>query len=706
MKWLLWSIALVAVAFGGYGLRYRSLPACTVPDGGVLTGGTPWQIDDFDGAYHARRVSVALATGEVPAYDTFINAPAGSPVPWPTFFDGFLTATVELFVDPAPDGPQELGGYREGDMEGVLVRVPPVLGTLAALACVLVVLAAASRNRAPPGADALDGGGAPADRFGMDSVRRSAPWWALVAGALYATHPTAVMYAQAGRVDHHVATALFIALQLACCVRALIARDSIEVALLAAGTGLVAALGILTWLAHGVVLGVCGLGFALRALSKDEVERARGWQGGAIAFAIAALVTLVPAWSSPWNATQPGSLVNLSLGVPRALGAAAVPFLVYGLLRRWSPRRDVRAGIAAAALLLVVAVLPGFVAQLREGLAWADRTNQFMFVINESQPMDTPGKEVFGVGGYTGHLGPAWYLLFIAIPVLLWRPRPERLVLLGTLAVFLLMALSQRRFANSLAVPMSVGIAVGGLEFGRLVARTLPRRLQLAPQVALILAVLPLAWFASRTPLRYSEPEMIGNALRWNAILEGLRWMRGNTPSPGPWNEPTLEPSYTVLGSWSDGHLIEYHARRPSVSTNFGSFVGVDNFQAAPRALLETDPVLFQQHLDELEVGYVVLRPRVLSWFMEEAMVAGRSDEDRELRPLVQDGALTNWALRSAYFQLALHRVQVGETHPRFPNVRLVWRSDLVIDRFGSLPTTERQAVLSGPSLSIWEVAR
>jgi len=701
MKWVYWALALVAVAFCGFALRYRSHPACTVPNGGELIGGTRWQIDDFDGAYHARRVSVALSSGEVPTYDTFINAPEGSPVPWPAFFDGLLTAIVELTIDPAPDGSPDLGGYREGDVEGVLVHVPPFLGSIALLGVVLTVLAAASRDRAPPTVASAE---PTANDHGMRSVRRTAAWWALVAGLVYAAHPTAVMYGQFGRVDHHVATAMFIALQLACCVRALVAREPIEVALLAAGTGLMGALGILTWLAHGVVLGVCGLGFALRALSKDEVERARGWQGGAIAFAIAALVTLGPAWSSPWNETQPGSLINLSLGVPRALFAAVVPFVVYGLLGRRTPRRDARAGIATLALVAVVFALPGFVAQVREGLAWADRTNAFMFVIDESQPMWV--KTVFGVPGYTGHLGHAWYALPFAALVLLWRPRPERLVVLGTLLVFAFMAYAQRRFANSLAVPMAITIAMGGLEVGRLVAMRLPRRVDWAPQAVLALAVLPLVAMSATIPMRFKPDEMVGSANRWTYILDGLRWMRANTPSPGPWNEPEIEPSYAVLASWSDGHLIEYHARRPTVSTNFGSFVGVDNFKGAPRALLHADPIRFQEDLDALGVDYVVLRPRVLSWFMEEAMVADRSAEDRELRPLVDGKELTVHALRSAYYQLALHQLGVGDRHPLFPMMELVWRSDLVIDRFGEIPSGPKQRILSGPSLSIWRVVR
>lgn len=696
MKWLYWTLALVAVAFVCFFLRYRAHPACRVPDGLSLTGGTSWQIDDFDGAYHARRVQVALATGQVPAYDTFINAPTGSPVPWPTFFDGLLTAVVEILVDPSPDGSPEMGGYNEGDVDAILVHVPPVLGVLALLGCVMAVFAAASRDRAPP--SDVHGSDAGAR---VSNLWRWAPWWALAAGAVYACQPTAVMYAQIGRLDHHVATAMFLALQLALCLRALVAREPIEVALLAAGVGLAGALGVLTWMAHGVVLGVCGIGFAHRALSRDRVESDRGWQGGAICFAIATLVTLFPAWSSPWNEVQPGSLINLSMGVPRALGAAAIPFIVFGLAGRRTLRRDLRTLYGALALVAAVLLLPGFVSQVLEGVRWADRTNEFMFIIDESQPMR--GKQVFGVGGYTGHLGHAWMALPVAALVLLLRPRPERVVLLLTLILFAFFAYQQRRFANSLAVPMAIAIGVGGLEIARMWNRFASKRATWIPHALLLLALAPTVAFAARITLRPTPQEFLGNAVRWNHILGGLRWMRDNTPSPGAWNEPTLEPEYAVLASWSDGHLIEFHARRPTISTNFGSFVGVDNFRAAPRTLLESDPVRFSELLTEMDVRYVVLRPRVLSWFREEAMISSRSDEDRELRPLVGPDGLTEWALNSAYFQLTLHRLRIGDVHPRFTSLRLAWRSPLVIDVMGAMPSDAPPTLGYGPSLSIWE---
>jgi len=680
MKLVAWGAALVVVLLVALSLRERSAPAFVVPPTMSLPGGSTWQIDDFDGAYHMRRVSIALASGEVPALDRMINHPDGSPVPWPTFFDGLLTVVAEVFLEPSDDGERELGGYREADVEAVLVHVPPVLGMLAVLACALVVIAAASR-----------------DGRVWSGV---APWWALFGALVYATLPTSIMYGTVARIDHHVATGLFLALQLACAVRALVTKDPIEGALTAAGAGLFGALGVLTWLAHGVFLGLCGIAFAQRALSRDAVESKRGWQGGALMFAIATLVVAWPAATSPWNETQPGSLINLSLGVPRALGAAAVPFLVYGLVGRKSSSRLVRSAVGAVALIAVVFLLPGFVSQVREGLSWADRTNQFMAVIDESAPMTSMAKSVFGVPGILGHLGYTWYALPVAVLVLVVRPRPERVLLVLTTVLLFWAAVKQRRFADALAVPMAASLAVGALDLARLAGRLAPAATTVVHVVLAAASLLPL-WWTAAIAQRFNAEEMLGNATRWNFVLSGLRWMRDNTPSSGPWNDPLAEPSYGVLASWSDGHLIEYHARRPTVATNFGSFVGVENFQAAPRALLESDPDEFVRKLEELDVRYVVVRPPVLSWFIDEARVAGWTREERQTlwNP---DRSYSQRALQSPYFQLALHNQQVGDLARRFPALELVWRSPLRIEIGGKV--AENDVVLAGPSLSIWRV--
>jgi dolichyl-diphosphooligosaccharide--protein glycosyltransferase len=681
MKATAWVCGLLVVLLVALSLRERSAPAFVVPVGASLPSGSLWQIEDQDAAYHLRRVQVALATGSVPDFDRFINHPDGSPVPWPTFFDGLLAVIVETFLDPSPDGEPDLGGYREADVEGLLVHVPPALGVVAALGCVLLVLAAASRDGSV--------------------LRGPAAWWALFGAFVFATVPTAVMYGTVARIDHHVATSMFLALQLACAARALVARDAIESNLLAAQAGLFGALGILTWLAHGVFLGLCGVAFAQRALSRDPLESRRGWHGGAVFFAVAMLVVLWPAATSPWNATQPGSLINLSTGVTRALGAAAVPFLVFGLAGRRTSHRGLRSAAGALALVAVVLLLPSFLAQLREGLQWADRTNQFMAVIDESAPMTSKAKHVFGVSGIDGHLGYLWYAMPVAGLLLLLRPRPERVLLVLTTALLFYAALKQRRFADALSVPMAATLALGALEIGRLAARVVPARLAALPHAVVALAALWPLWSTTAIALRWGEDQMRGNATRWNFIISGLRWMRDNTPSPGPWNEPHSVPSYGVLASWSDGHLIEYHARRPTIATNFGSFVGIENFQAAPRALLENDPDEFVRKLEALGVRYVVMRPAVLSWFMDEARVAGWTREERQTlwNP---DRSYSTRALTTPYFQLALHDQAVGEFARRFPALELVWRSPIRVGIGGA--AAEDDVVLAGPSLSIWRV--
>ncbi|MEZ5980034.1 MAG: hypothetical protein R3F34_17725 [Planctomycetota bacterium] len=689
MKAVAWIFALLVVLASALLVREHTAVAHVVPDGVPIEGGSHWLVDDNDAAYHLRRVQVALATGRVPAYDTYINAPEGSAVPWPTFFDGVLTALVELLAEPAPDGPPEIGGYTEGSIDDVLVHVPPMIGVLAALGVFLALLALASRGGSP--------------------FAGASPWCAVAAAAVYASVPTAVLYGSVARIDHHVATAMFIALQLAATFRALIARDAVEVSIFAVLSGAAGAFGVLTWLAHGVVLAACGIGYAVRALAVDPVESRRGWQGGAASFAIAALVVLPPALASPWNETQPGSLVNLSTGVPIALLAAAVPFVVYGAVGRRTSARVPRAAVATLALVVVVLVLPNFVSQVREGLAWSDRSNRFMSVINESAPMSV--KAMFGVPGVYGHLGALVYALPVAAlvallgPLLLerrgWRSlvRPERVVLLLVAAIFFTWAVTQRRFANSFAVPMGLLVGVAVLDVGR-VFRRMPAHAVVSS--VLLVGVAAGAWTSTNIALRGTHEEMVGNAHRIRALVDGLRWMRSNTESPGNWNEPTIEPSYTVLSSWSDGHWIEFHARRPSVSTNFGSFVGHDKFVAAPRALSQSDPDEFVRQLEALHVRYVVMRPPVLSWFAEEMRIAERTDQERAERPMADANGFTRHALDSAYFRLTLHDLRVGDVSPWFPAMELVWTSPFRIGMNGAL--ADPSDPLAGPSLSIWRL--
>ena len=52
------------------------------------------------------------------------------------------------------------------------------------------------------------------------------------------------------------------------------------------------------------------------------------------------------------------------------------------------------------------------------------------------------------------------------------------------------------------------------------------------------------------------------------------RWIALRTPPTSGWIDPGEPPEYGVLAPWGLGHLIEYVARRPTVTNGFGDDIG------------------------------------------------------------------------------------------------------------------------------------
>ena len=188
--YLTFLVGLVAIAWSAHELRWVRAEASAFEVG---TPAETWVIDDPDAAYHLRRVQVAMATGDVPAYDRMIAHPEGSAVPWPRFFDWALALWSEARVGAV--GPMGFTETVEREVEATAARVPPVFGALTAI---LVALAAATYVR----------------RVTPHPAVRSRGWVlapvvaGLVAAWTYATVPLAIWYGDAGRIDHHVFVAL------------------------------------------------------------------------------------------------------------------------------------------------------------------------------------------------------------------------------------------------------------------------------------------------------------------------------------------------------------------------------------------------------------------------------------------------------------------------------------------------------------------
>lgn len=707
-------VGLVAIAWYAVQLRWVRAEAS------VFELGTPaetWVIDDPDAAYHLRRVQVAMATGDVPGFDRMIAHPVGSAVPWPRFSDWALAMWCEARV-----GAVSTMGFSEQlerEVEATAARVPPVLGGLTAI---LVALAAAIYVR----------------RVTPHPSVRSRGWVlapvvaGLVAAWTYATVPLAIWYSDAGRIDHHVLVALLFAgnlvvmAQVFACGRFESDRTECEASALDATLGgliggLLAGLALLTWLASAIFVALCGVTFwlAATAVRADRAENAR--RAGALYFLTAAIVTLVPALTSSWNQSQPWSLVNLTAGVPMALVVAAGALFLPALLPRREAQpslltggaRLIAAVVPPAAALLAFVLLPGFADGIREGLAWAGRGNLFMDVVEESRPL----VEVGGGSLWRGLLEDLGWA-GLALPVLaLWvgcnvsasfdrtrgGARPEaRFHLLLNLIVFGYLAMEQRRFGNSLAVPLA---AAAGMVAGLGVARfengyTRKLRGKALAVLGIVLAVgLVFGGVRQARGLEATPDSALHDTRAWRAELtEGLRWMRDNTPSSGSVMIAEARHDYGVLSSWSMGHMIEYYAQRPAIATNFGSFVSEENFVGAARALVARTPAEFMARLAVLDAEYVVVTPRQAAELASQARMAGMTGPER--------GALFERTSRGKTFsaiagETALWRLALDTpgAPASYPGLERVYASAARESMFGG-----NRGGPSGPVLSIWKV--
>ena len=674
-RWLA-PLALLLALFAAGVAREAQAPAHRVPDGGQLPNGSTWLIDDPDACYHLRRVQIGIATGEVPDSDRFLNHPQGSPVPWPTFFDAFLAAVAERLVPGLWD--RSTGRFDEGRLEELLVHAPPVLGVLAVLVTALAAFATRRRDN-------------------------RSPWPAVLAAWILAGVPLAVWYSGVARVDHHVMTALLLAGLLWSATWGLDAEDEVDGLTAALLAGLFGGLSLLTWLASAIFLGLAGAVVLLASCFASSERSVRLARFGVLMFATSAVVVGVPAASSAWNAVQPGSLINLSAGVPRALLAAAAPFLVLALIPRW--RRPGlpplgRLAVALSCIAVATLALPGFLSGALEGFSWASRQNSFMAVVAESEPLFAQGWS-----GAVRDLGWGLLLLPVALACPLGdRRRASRWLLFAMLVVLLLLTLGQRRFANSLAVPFAVALAttLGDLAcYGR--ART-GGAARLASGAAIVLSgALMLDGLGTCLWRQRHAPEELAALADFRyERLRGLQTLRELSPSPGAWNAADSRQDYGVLAVWGLGHPIEYHARRPSISTNFGSFVGASNFRDHARALLESDPEAFLEACRQLGAEYVVVGARQVSELVVQARIAQWSDSER--RALFDgSGAGKRYSVRassSALMRLALHDRPVGSRS--FGGAELIWRSDRFEDLRGRPSTAGAPA--AGPVLSIYRL--
>ncbi len=535
-----------------------------------------------DAYYHLRRIRYTLANfPETLRFDSYINYPEGGEPIWSPLFDWVAACGVRVFGGAA-------------DLESRLVLLPPLLGSLAVV-CLFFVARAHWGTRV-----------------------------ALLGAALLALFPAHFNYSRIGFIDHHAAVAWVSVGILGFGLRRVSAATGI---LWWAASGAVAGIAILLWpgsllhvgLAESIVAGIA----ASRASAREARRAALGF---AFANLIAAAVVAPFCWGNSWlrwgdyspavlTKFQPSFFVALAL-----LGGLFAVVTTVGDAWGRRARAGVTLVLAGGMASLLLVFVPGLPADLQgafgEAWRWFGKAEAFQAQVRESRPLFMEAGRFQVSTALTQLSGFVFAVPAIAL-ALLWRGGgPERFLGLWTLGL-LCAAMVQARFVNSAAPAIALSAAWAGFAiWDAAKARARPDALPwlrigvvlfgivfLVPSLASYLPHLRAAWT--------TEPPSSIQA-RKRMLTRTAEWLRDETPETAGFLGPG-DPEYAVLSDWSDGHLLKYVARRPTLADNFGDDVGPEGFRAVETFYLANE-VAANRLLEERGVRYVLFESRPLPY--------------------------------------------------------------------------------------------
>ncbi|MFT7669941.1 MAG: asparagine N-glycosylation enzyme membrane subunit Stt3 [Planctomycetota bacterium] len=536
-------LAALIVLFVSFGARI------SLHDRTPEAQGDSWTVSDPDSLYHARRVERLLDEGlPVAGDDEFLNSPAGARIPWPPYYEIVVATLI------GPSAPSERTA-RHDYIERNTARLPLIFGVLTSL---FAFLAARSLLGNLAGTSA---------------------------GLLHALSLGSIAYSCEGNGDHHAFISLCNAIILwglsASLKPGRLERASVHWGI-GALLGVICGLAIGSWVASLIMMLIIDGVFACLLLGNAKTPR-KGLAAFGLSLHAAALITLLPAvLQSPWKDEFPWMVVNLSWFHLAYLGVGCfvfVPLIATREASAWRRFYPWLVGIALCCVALISLLLnAGPAAGIREGFEWVSRQDTFMGFVAESRALlgsSARSGEVFLLLGWQIILLPlAWIAALIACI------RKEKIALLPWIVASLPMAAqaaSQVRFAEALALPAAVLVAWGLVMFMRTYAKRLPR----VASVLLLLAITSAGQFQTIKQISLANESHRPDWRKKRAARELCTWVANNSNSQ---NEGAL------LANWNRGHEIEWAAGRPSVATNFGSYVGEEGFLAPARFFLsETD---------------------------------------------------------------------------------------------------------------------
>ena len=555
---------MVLIGVAVLALATRITTRTVLEPGLAVAEGTSFGTFDPDGHYHMRRLERALADGgHIAGRDPLLTAgalngvledPRGTPIPWPSGF------TRLLWLAATPFAPKQAGPERDAFVEVFVGSSGVLFGVLQAL---VAAIAAAC----------LVGG-----KGGLTA--------AAMGGGIVALAPAALRYSFLGMGDHHALASGLMILSLLL-LDGLVKRNSLGVpvvrTLLAAG---VLAFGVSVWLPCLILLGmgVLFFGHTCWRAERDSLRRRDVARTALLYFCAVALFLVPMGLTSPWPADR---LLEPSLLQALLAGGLGLSFLslAFGSKNPWVLR-----GILVLAVggLFMADVPREAQAGFMRGLAWLSARDEFMGVIGESR---APGAALLNWTGPGLLLALAGLFFPWRKGLLLWR-----LMFLGAL----LAACMQVRFTESLIPLMGIlaGVALGSLKL-------VSRRPLWASVGSFILLLAVHGWLPHGAP-GWTQGRAMGD--RESATLSSHRsmreacvWLR-EQPDPGS--------DWAVLAQWDLGHGIEWLARRRTLASNFGAYLGRDVFRAPWIALASTDDEELRESLEDFKVSHLLVTSR------------------------------------------------------------------------------------------------
>ena len=575
----LWVI--LAVALLSCGIRVAGDTRVALDDAGH------WGSFDPDSLYHMRRVERALEEGAVAAKDPFLAYPqegskGGQAIPWPPLY----TQLVALAA--APLAPSDMQARRR-----FVERFVASLALVFSVATTVAIALTASRlaGRAEYG-----------------------PLAAWVAGLLHAFVFSSVRYGALGNGDHHAFVTLLLTSVVTLLAESLRRSSRVPAArrsafTLACLSGALGGAMLASWVAGLMYIATCQLALGV-AVFVVGTEGRRDLLHLGLAWHAALLLVLLPfALASPWSSTGELAFVTLSLQQPLAIGIGALLFawLALALPNSGAPVRGRHSvGLAALALLVAWGSSPMGRA-VGQAFEWALAHGDFMQFVRESQGLARDPGALIKYLGLAGLLLP---MVLIAAGLAAWRGRrPELLPWMSCALVLTVLALLQRRFAEAAVVPHCVLIgwlASAALRAGGSSVRSRPPAwVWLAALIAALASNFETSWRAAHSLTTWGEIVDTPKRHAHRARRQALLWLDGWAPPVDP-----RRPEYSVLAQWNEGHAIEWVARRPTVASNFGSYLGRESYLTPWRFLLSEDEATAEALLEERGARFVFLTAR------------------------------------------------------------------------------------------------